>query len=459
MSTFRWWAFWRRFQYGGGLFSILLLIGVGVYYNYIYQPPGCFDGEQNGDERGVDCGGSCVRICAADVTQPYIQWVEAFKIVDGQYNALAYIENRNKQASTPELGYTFTFYDETGGVITERSGNTILPPDSVYPVFEGRVMTSGKAVDRIEMTLSEPELWLPATIGRDQFQSEAVDLIGADIRPRLTAEIENKELTEAQNVEIVATIFDRDDNPLTASQTYIDIFAPRSTETIVFTWPEPIAKTLRSCDVPTDAVVAIDLSGSMNNDNDNPPEPISSVIAAASTFAGQFRVADQLALVTFATGATLNAPLTGESNTIAAEIEGLSIDPSEETGSTNTGAAIEKARAELASVRHNDNARKVLILLTDGLATAPDPDPDQFALTAAAAIKADNVEVFTIGLGEEVNMDFLRAIADEPSQAYNAATTNDLAAIYSQITSAICEAGPARIDIIPKTDANFAPLR
>ena len=72
----------------------------------------------------------------------------------------------------------------------------------------------------------------------------------------------------------------------------------------MFTWPRPIAKTLRSCDVPTDIVVAVDLSGSMNNDGGTPPQPISGAIAAARDFALRLAPDDQASVVTFASGAT-----------------------------------------------------------------------------------------------------------------------------------------------------------
>lgn len=459
MSNFRPWAFWRRVQYGGGFLAFWLVVFSGVYFVYFYTPSSCFDGEQNNGETGVDCGGGCVRICAADVFPPQLQWAESFKIVDGQYNALAYVENRNPIASTPALEYTFTFKDEAGDVITTRSGSTILPPDSVYPIFEGRVMTGGREIASTELTLEPAELWLPATIGRDQFVSSAINLTSVDESPRLSASVDNTALTEAKDVEFVTTIFSRDGQPLTASQTYVDVFAPRSREEVVFTWPRPIAKTLRSCDVPTDAVIAIDLSGSMNNDAPNPPQPITAVLNAAGTFASQFRAADQLAVVTFASNAALREQLTRGADRVVPAIRRLTIDPAEEAGSTNTADALSVALRELESARHSTEARKVVVLLTDGLATAPDPNPEAAALAAATALKDAGVEVYTIGLGNEVNMTFLRQVADEPAQAYQAVSTADLTRIYSEITTSICEEGPARIDIIPKTDANFTPLR
>ena len=94
MTTFRSWAFWRRVEYLLGIFLFLAIIFAGIYFAFIYESANCFDGEQNGEERGIDCAGECVRICAFETVQPKVLWSKSFKIVDGQYNAVAYVEGR-----------------------------------------------------------------------------------------------------------------------------------------------------------------------------------------------------------------------------------------------------------------------------------------------------------------------------------------------------------------------------
>jgi len=457
MGIYRPWAFWRRVQYGSVFGAFWVGVFFMLYMGIFYVPPSCFDGSFNGDERGVDCGGSCTRICAFDVATPTVKWVRSFAVTSSQYNAVAYVENTNQTAASPAVPYTLSLYDAEG-LIAERTGTTILPPDSVYPIFEARIQTNGRVPTQTFLELGEVEMWVPATAGREQFTVNSRTLTGADSTPRLEANITNNALTPAENVEVVATIFDARGNALTASRTFIDLFAARGTETAVFTWPEPIAKTVRSCEVPTDVVLAIDLSGSMNNDGGEPPQPISSVLAAAQSFASRLRSQDQAALVTFATDAMLVSPLSNNLTALAGTISALSIDPEEERGSTNTGDALMKTAEELASVRHNEAARKVAVLLTDGLATAPDEEPEAYAVTAAAALKAAGVNVFTIGLGNDVNMDFVRQLASTESQAYAALSAGQIDGIYKRITADICEDGAAVIEIIPKTTASFAEL-
>lgn len=451
------WAFWRRVQYSGILAALFAIIGSGVYFGFFHSPASCFDGWKNGDERGVDCGGSCARVCALDVTAPKVLWSRAFKVTDGQYNAVAYIENTNQGVGAPTVGYTFEFYD-SDGLITSKRGTTILPPDSVYPIFEGRIQTGERVPSQTVLTLSDPEAWVQATAGREQFVVESRTLTGADVSPRLTAQIANTALTEAKDVEIVATIFDSRGNALTASRTVVPVFNARTTETVVFTWPEPIAKTLRSCEVPTDVILAIDLSGSMNDDGGTPPEPITSVLRAADSFIDRLNERDQIGVITYATNAALPQPLTNVRETARGVVSALTISPQAETGSTNTGDAVLSAAAELDSERHSLNARKVLVLLTDGLATSGGDDPETHALEAADALKRMDTEIFTIGLGSSVNEAFLKQIASGEAYYYKAAHAGTVDQIYRSVTEAICEDGAATIEIIPKTTASFAPL-
>ena len=459
-KTFRRWAFWRRFQYSTGFLSVLSMFGVLIYFMYFFVPSNCFDGILNGDETAIDAGGSCVRIDPQTVIAPSLVWVESFEVAAGQYNSVAYIENKNQTAATPELEYTFQLLNE-GVVVAERTGVTVLPPNSAYPVFEGRIFTDGGApVTDTQLVLKPADDWRPASIGRDQFRSLDIELVGADTRPRLNVEIENNELTAAENVEVVATIFNTFGEPITASQTFIEDIRPRSTQEIIFTWPNPLTRTIKSCVIPTDVMLGIDLSGSMNNDGGNPPQPISDALKAASTFANSLQEKDRVGVVTFATDAALSSQLTSAYDTVADSISQLQIQPAEETGYTNTVAALTAARTELASIRHNPDARRVLVLLTDGLPTTKgDADVITQAQELADELRLGGLEIYAIGLGENADSQFIQSIASEKSNAYFAPTGADLAQIYSEITSSLCEAGEGKIEVIAKTKTNFAPLR
>ncbi len=474
----RLWAFWRRLQYGVGFFSFWAIVFTGSYFLFFYSPANCFDGSQNGDEQGKDCGGKCVRICSFAVEPPKVVWAESFKILDGQYNAVAYIENSNKVAATPELTYTFKLLDK-GTVIAERKGVTILPPDSVYPIFEGRIFTTdGREPTETIIEIESSDVWIPASIGRNQFKTLDIELLSSDTKPRLNVKVENTELTEAREVEVVATIFDKAGNPVTASQTFIDIFSPRSQKDIVFTWPDSIAKTVRSCEVPSDIMLVLDRSGSMAADGGNPPEPLESAKQAAINFIKQISNNDLAGFVSYATSPTkpIEMALTRNLSDLEKAIAEVEMGK-DGVQYTNMGEAFNSALAELTSVRHREDARKVIVFLTDGDVTRPvNPqtglaDRDyaaNFAKTMAQKAKDENVTIYTIGFGEffkgeedEVKRDIelIKDLASDPNLYFAAPTVKELQAVYQQIAGDICEEGATRIEVITKTKTNFAPLQ
>ncbi len=453
----RMWAFWRRLWYGSGFIATLLLMIGGLYYVYGYEPANCLDGFMNGVERGIDCGGGCARICTPDVIAPTVKWSRSFEVTDGSYNAVAYVENRNLNAGVEKYEYTMRLFDRDG-LITEKKGVTELPPNTVYPIFEGRIDTGERIPTQTIIEFESDPVWVSATGNGERYKTVRRELKGADDKPVLTATLENETLDEALDVDVVATIFDAEGTALAASRTKIPIFGGDSTRDITFTWQEPIATTLRSCEVPSDVVLAIDLSGSMNSDGGTPPEPITSVLSAAENFASKLNTEDQLGLVTFATNAQTVSPLTKDRSSVAEMIRNLSIDPKDETGSTNTGDAIIRSYEELHSPRHNIDARSVLILLTDGLATGGGDDPEAHARNAAMALKSTGVEMFTIGLGANLNEIFLNELASDPAHYFKAPTIATLGSIYEKITSAICEEGAAVIEIVAKPTATYKQL-
>lgn len=478
MSKFRPWAFWRRLQYGVGFTTFWLIVGGVIYYTNSYTPPNCFDNIQNDTEVGVDCDGSCVRICTASVIPPVLQWAESFKIQDGQYNAVAYIQNRNAVAGTPEFKYKFQLL-ENGSVIAERSGTTVLPPNTVYPIFEGRIATTdGREPTETRFEFELAELWLPATYVRNQFRVVDLNLENTDTKPRLTTKIENTELTDADGIETVATIFNSEGKPLTVSRTLIDNFSSRTTRDVVFTWPNSIAKTIKSCEVPSDIMIVLDRSGSMAADGGNPPEPLESAKVAAQNFILQTQGSSQIGVVSYAGSTTLPLEQVLTTDKQIAAKAAIEVTMGKDgIQYTNMGEAFVAALAELTSERHRDNARKVIVFLTDGDVTRPlNPETNEldrnyaatYALEKAKAAKDAAVTIYTIGFGQALqkedgsmtrDIELIRNLASEPSLYYEAPTIADLEKVYQQIATGLCEEGPTKIEVIPKNKTNFAPLQ
>jgi hypothetical protein len=141
------------------------------------------------------------------------------------------------------------------------------------------------------------------------------------------------------------------------------------------------------------------------------------------------------------------------------------------------GDAIAVAAGELRSARGRADARKVMVFMTDGDVTRPvnpqtgRPDRDyaaQYARDAAAAAREAGIIVYTIGFGNfavsaspDVARDatLIRDLASSPEHYFAAPTAADLQSVYREIATDICEVGPARIEVIPKTADGITSVR
>ena len=59
-------------MYGGGVVVVLAGIIFSIFWSVFYRAPTCNDRVQNGDEKGIDCGGSCKNLCTSDALTPVV---------------------------------------------------------------------------------------------------------------------------------------------------------------------------------------------------------------------------------------------------------------------------------------------------------------------------------------------------------------------------------------------------
>jgi uncharacterized protein YegL len=87
-------------------------------------------------------------------------------------------------------------------------------------------------------------------------------------------------------------------------------------------------------------------------------------------------------------------------------------------------------REALSGPDRRRDARRVILLLTDGRSTTPAFD----AIAQADQAKAGGIEIFAVGLGGEVDAPMLAAIASSPTHYYAAAGRAEVVAVFGAIT-------------------------
>ena len=458
------WASRRRAIYLGATILLLSATSFAIFWKFWYMAPTCSDGYQNGNETGVDCGGSCSLICRSDVLKPIVKWdPRLFEVSSGFWSTLVYVENPNTNADAVYVPYSFTVYDEKSKVLEERKGATILPKNKTVGIFEGNITSKGEIKPkRVVFELGEGIIW-----NKNEEMAEDIDVTHGQIlrlesAPRVLANVKNNGIKEIKNIELIAVIFDGSDNAIAASRTFVETLKKNESTDVFFTWPKPFELGSKVCEKPSDIMLLLDRSGSMTSLGTDPPEPLTSAKSAATSFVEQLSLKDKIGVISFATKSKepLNLNLTSDFDLAKQAIDGVSIE-SGSTQYTNIYEALHSAWQELVSARSEGKSSKIIILLTDGVANYPkNPDggteeldikyAESLAVKESSDVKKDGLFIYTIGLGDKINESFLKTIASQKENYFFAPMALDLKTIYKNISSDICKEMPARIEITYK---------
>jgi hypothetical protein len=225
--------------------TLIILVGLPVFF-FFYRSPSCSDGRKNGDETGIDCGGTCQKLCPAD-TLPIISKGDAqvFKVGSTTFAVAVQAENPNINSEILRAQYLFKIYEASSTVpIKLIEGDTYVPKAGKFAVFEGPFELGESMPTRATFEWKEKSIiWntnrnpLPALVVEDKF------LINEDSEPRLTAEIYNQGLDKVSNIELTAIISDQMGNMIGASKTFIDSLEKDERQPAIFTWPQSFSGT------------------------------------------------------------------------------------------------------------------------------------------------------------------------------------------------------------------------
>lgn len=233
------WATRRKLTYMTGIVLVLGTVAFFVVRSITNVPPTCMDGKKNGTEMGLDCGGVCMKYCPNELGVPKVRWVRTFEVTPGIVHAVAYIEHSYPGAASRKVSYSFKLYDDRNTLITERTGSTFVGPMGRTAIVETLIPTKNitPAITRFSMTAPVqwekiPELFSSIVIKTDRTLVEPFDR-----GTRLTATLENKSRMNFTNLDVVAILYDADDNVVTASKALLPKLSAESNETVYFTWP------------------------------------------------------------------------------------------------------------------------------------------------------------------------------------------------------------------------------
>lgn len=199
----------------------------------------CSDNILNGNETGVDCGGSCVRMCV-DAALPLVKsWTVPIKITDNVYHIAALIENQNN-AMAESVKYTLSMYDENNILIGERKGKTFVPANQSFVIAEYGFPIGKRAPKFAFVTLDKPAHWYRVDPRLSKSIIVAKNPVWEEMAAgtRLRADITNTESVPVDAISITAVGYDATDTAIAISKTVVDTLDIYETQPIAFTWPQ-----------------------------------------------------------------------------------------------------------------------------------------------------------------------------------------------------------------------------
>ena len=231
------WAKRMRLMIVGGIAAVIFLLIAGVAIAVFYKVPTCTDQKLNQDEEGIDCGGSCLRICTAQVTSPIVLFARPLS-VQGRTDVIAYVQNPNKHAQAKDAPYTVELYGADAVLITRVKGTFDIPAGKTVPLFI-RAATKGAIVTRAFVTLPAENIVWNKTEGVYPGVAVQNPTITEGAAPRVTATLENAAFDPVFEVRAIGVVFDAEGNVLAASETLVPVLKAQSSAPVTFTWNEP----------------------------------------------------------------------------------------------------------------------------------------------------------------------------------------------------------------------------
>lgn len=195
--------------------------------------------------------------------------------------------------------------------------------------------------------------------------------------------------------------------------------------------PIALNERCRPTTSPVDAVLVLDASTSMLERIADGRTKLDAARGAIGTFLDQLRLTsgDRAAIIAFHNAAVVAAPLTADRGRLDRALSAIATDRQ-----TCLPCGIDAASGVLDAAGRRAERRAMMIVLTDGRSN---PRPAGDAVASAARAKAAGITIYTIGLGADLDVEALAAIASTPRSFIRAADAAALDAIYRDIAKTI----------------------
>lgn len=222
---------------------LLVVVGIPAYF-VSRDKPDCGNGVMDGDETGVDCGGSCQLLCTPE-TLPLITRGDArlLKIATSTYEIVVVVENPNINGEVRRAPYAFAVYSGASrNPLRVFERETYIGRNSNFVLFEGPFILEGEPPFRVVFEWGENLKWERSEEAKPIIAVDNMNLIITSASaPRLEARLANRSQKRVSNIEAVALLSDASGNIVAAGKTFVDSIDAGESVPVAFSWPTAFA--------------------------------------------------------------------------------------------------------------------------------------------------------------------------------------------------------------------------
>lgn len=231
------WSRQRKTLYGAIVVVALLILVALPAWKLFYKAPTCFDGIKNGKEQGVDCGGSCQKLCQSQFLSPIINWSRFEELAPGYYNVATYVENPNIDVEANDVPYVVQLYDNRGVLITEFRDTLDIPPHRNTLAFRSAINVQQRVPTKVLFEFEAAPNWRKRDDPLKNLVIANKDYQESGSNSSLTVTMRNNGVLPIGEMSVYVVLYDTTGNTIGFSKTIVDGIDAGGTITAPFTWP------------------------------------------------------------------------------------------------------------------------------------------------------------------------------------------------------------------------------
>lgn len=223
------WALWRRFVYSLTLLVLFLVPASYFLYTTYYKAPNCSDREQNGEEAGVDCGGSCSLICTSDILPIETRFASFFLNEDGTYDIGVLLLNKNTASAPENLKLTIVLKSKDDTILFQKDIETPVPLASEFPIVIERLKLLG-VPDKVILIKEEGYSYTLKNKVTNPVKSQTV--FDSVTKKGVYVTLTNTTKKDLLRFPVRVVLYDEVRKPLGVAETYVDRLPSGETKTV-----------------------------------------------------------------------------------------------------------------------------------------------------------------------------------------------------------------------------------